>query len=256
MIRSTATMPMVASLRTGTGTARSMGASVRAGTWRGPAVGQHPAGAQSLQVRVDLLRRQLADCDGKGEDVLSPPPSRHPALLELAFPQWPCLRRPAATSVVPDSHASVSLVRPSVSEELHAPFHPSLPVPLERRPFLGVAPRHCVLLFVFRPNITYCACTKEKRVWCCVVAADYACRAAALCKSDEGCGELLLRPSDVRTDGDTRYCCVCDALVDMDALPNLRHLLEAELRVLEDELRTVATAPRTCQCRGVGESGR
>jgi hypothetical protein len=79
------------------------------------------------------------------------------------------------------------------------------------------------------------------------VAAVCACCAAALCNSDEGCGELLLRPSDMWADGDKRFCCVCDALLDMDALPNLRHVLEAELLVLEDELRTVPTAPRTCR---------
>jgi hypothetical protein len=40
-------------------------------------------------------------------------------------------------------------------------------------------------------------------------------------------------------DGDARFCFVCGALVDTDALPNLRHRLEAELHELENELRTV-----------------
>jgi hypothetical protein len=53
VIRSAATMPMVAPVRTGTGTIRPMGTSA------------------SLQARMESLRRQLADCGGKGLRMLS-----------------------------------------------------------------------------------------------------------------------------------------------------------------------------------------
>ncbi len=85
-------------------------------------------------------------------------------------------------------------------------------------------------------------------MWCCFcVDAVCACCAVALCTSAEGCGELLLRSSDVRTNGDARYCCICDAPVGTDALTNLIHRLETELRVLEDELRTGPSVPCTCR---------
>jgi hypothetical protein len=75
--------------------------------------------------------------------------------------------------------------------------------------------------------------------WCCCLPAVCACSAAGLCTSDAGCGELLLLPSNVRTDGYTRFCRVCDEPVDMDALSRLHDELEAELRVLEAELRVL-----------------
>ncbi len=64
MVRGSAALPIVASLRAGAGKAGPMGAPVRTGTSRGR--------PPSLQARVESLRRQLADCEGKGEDAHFP----------------------------------------------------------------------------------------------------------------------------------------------------------------------------------------